>query len=104
MAKSFSLQLKGKLDIPHGTGAKVIQGRMSMSPASEAVHVDDVELQTIQALFIQPQPFGTFIGVSVSTPGTYGNYASLVAYAISAVGTPAAIAGSHTLTFLAVGE
>jgi len=101
---SFTIELKGKTDVPHGTGAKFIIGSMSIAPASEAVHVDDVELQTIQALFIQQNPFGTLIGVSVNAPGSYDNYASLTAYTLSTAGAPTAIAGSHTIRFLAVGE
>ncbi|MBW2560556.1 MAG: hypothetical protein JRE40_06830 [Deltaproteobacteria bacterium] len=101
---TYTIDLKGKTVPPHGVGARVVQGRMTIAPASEAVHSSDVELRTIQALMVQSPAIGTAVFVSVSAPGSYDNYASLTAYNLATAGAPVAAAGSHTLTFVAVGE
>jgi len=101
---TYTIELRGKTELPHGVGPRVIQGRMTIAPASEAVHSGDVELRTIQALVVQSPSIGTAVFATVSAPGSYDNYASLTAYNLATTGAPVVRTGSATLTFVAVGE
>ena len=106
MPKTFTIELKGKTELPHGAGARFIKGTMSIGPASEAVRSRDVELRTIEALFVEQKYIGSHVLVRVSAPGTFDNYASLLSYNLATAGAAALrTAGSVTgLRFLAVGE
>lgn len=104
MAKTFNLKLKGRTPVTHGKGPRIIEGLMSLAPASEAMHAKDVELRSIHAVFIEQRSAGSFIETNLVNPGSYGNYAS---FAVMNVGTGAdavAVAGSTTARFLAIGE
>ena len=89
-----------------GMGAKVVQGHMSIGPASEAVHHSDVNLNTIKELLIEQNAIGSLVFVDVSAPGSYDNYASLTAYDMLGTGGYAATrtAGTLGVQFIAIGE
>ena len=91
---------------PHGLGAKVVQGHMTLGPRKEAVHHSDVGLNTIKALFIEQNDIGSYTVVSVVAAGTYDNYASLAVYNLEGTGGYPALRTAGTLgaAFLAIGE
>lgn len=107
MAKTFTISSANRLlPGPEGVGGKVVQGHLSLGPASEAVHHSDVRLNTIKALFIEQNAIGSYIVVTVSGPGTYDNYASLAAYNLDGTGgyLVARSAGTFAGRFMAIGE
>lgn len=107
MAKAITISSANKLlPGPMGLGAKVIQGHLSLGPASEAVHHSDVKLNTIKALYVEQNAIGSFVTVSVTTPGSFDNYASLTAYNLDGTGGYLAVrtAGTLNARFVAFGE
>lgn len=104
MAKTVTLKLKGRTPVTHGRGPRVIEGLMSLAPASEALHAEDVELRSIDALFIEQTAIGSFIETKLVNPGSYGNYASFAMMNLATGEVPAARAGSVSVRFLALGE
>lgn len=110
MAKTITISSKNRMiPGPSGMGAKVVQGHFSMLASDNALHHNDVELNTITALFIEQAGIGTtnpLILVDLVAPGTYNNLASLNAFNINVGGTPRPITGTAPLKgrFIAFGE
>lgn len=106
MAKTFANLSAGKLmPGPMGLGVKVVEGTLSLGPASEAVHHSDVKLNTIRALHIMQTTPGSFVTVDVVAAGSYDNYASLIAYNLDGTGGYLATRSAGTLNahFVAFG-
>ena len=107
MTKNTTIVSKSKMRPgPSGMGAKVIQGHMTLVPTREAIQHSDVELNTINALFIEQNTPGSWTVVDVVAPGTYDNYASLTTYNLNGTGGYIAVrtAGTQNVHFMAVGE
>jgi hypothetical protein len=107
MAKSFNIESINRLPPgPHGLGAKVVEGYMTLGPCKEAVHHSDLGLNTIKALFVENNDINSHTIVNVSAPGTYDNYASLTVYNLMGTGGYPAVRTAGTLgaRFLAIGE
>jgi len=90
-------------------GAKVVQGHFSIRASDVTLRTEDIELNTINALFIQQDSIGTFIIASMVAPGTYNNYASLAGYNIGTGMVPIQVTGTRegsalSAHFLAIGE
>lgn len=114
MAKSFKI----RTILPKvGNGPKIVAGTAYMSPAQEAIHSEDIKLRKIHFLSVTSPAIGTYIHVTIPQldkgnnrvqEGSMGNYASLNAVqgfkAIGKNGSHAAIAGSHSFGFIAIGE
>jgi len=107
MTVTVTIQSENKLlPGPKGMGAKLVQGYVHIEQYSAALHAKDVHLNTIKAIFFEQYTLGSFIIVSLSAPGTYGNYASLTAYNLSGTGGYAIAQGSNAINahFVAFGE
>lgn len=101
---------------PSGMGAKVVEGHLSLCSAKEAVHPDDVKLNTIKALFVASPSIGSMVTVTVAAAGTFDrwlepvgtyhpNYASLQVFDMSGSEAPVELTtGSLETKFLAYGE
>ena len=105
---TFSVNLAGKTAKPYGVGMRVVAGGAILKPTAEAIHAGDIDLKSIHA--IQLSDVGTYgAGTAlaafavIDTPGSYDNYASVVAAQIH--GTYQVVpAGTLTLQFMAIGE
>ncbi|GAH25141.1 unnamed protein product [marine sediment metagenome] len=99
---------------PSGMGAKVVQGHLSLIQKTEAVHPDDVKLNTIKALFVASPSIGSMVTVRVFAAGTvdrwmdhgtaHPNFASLQLFDMSGSEAPVDLAGTLEAEFLAFGE
>ncbi|GAI30280.1 unnamed protein product, partial [marine sediment metagenome] len=83
--------------------------------SSEAVHPDDVKLNTIKALVVVSPSIGSTVYVDVAAAGTFDewidsvgtahpNYASLQVFDVGTAITPVELDGSFDAMFLAFGE
>lgn len=106
MAKAFTIELEGKTPKPFGVGPKLVMGVATFNHATEAIHASDINLKNIKALFFMEEFAGSHPIVTLDSPGSYQNYASVVCRDL--VGTTAAgtvvAAGDLTSRFLAIGE
>lgn len=115
MAKTFVAGLSGKTGKAQGFGMKIVDGRVDMGPASEAIHAKDIGLTSIYSLFVNPS-MGTYGGgtlglaiIEVNTPGSMNNYASVHAHrlyvnALSGTLIGTVTSGSYPFRYLAIGE
>ena len=110
------------------TGPRIVFGNAKISPASEAIHAEDIKLRRIHEIILQSggesvsgNTFSYFEAVLKSTEldikaaeGSIGNYASLIVKRITKkegspsgeVGTLVEVSstGSHTMQFIAFGD
>lgn len=112
---SFTIELSGKCKPPYGRGTKVIQGKASLSPDTEAIRAEDLGLGSIYELIPRQTSrtrMGTILFTQLGGIGSLGgaNYASFVALRAS---YQSGVKGSVTLTdisstisvsFIAIGE
>lgn len=106
MTKTVVIRAKSKLiPGPSGMGAKLVHGEITIVPTREAVHVSDVELNSIKALFIEQSTIGSYVTVKLVGPGSYDNYASLQSYNLNGTGGYPAIrtAGTLKTNFMCLG-
>ena len=106
---TFSVDLAGKTAKPYGVGMRVVAGEAKLKPTTEAIHAKDLNLKSIYG--IQLNDAGTYGAGTVvaafpviNTPGSYDNYASVVAVTLAGTCLPAAPVGTFTLQFMAIGE
>jgi len=103
MTKSFTADLSGKSELPHGSGMRIYEGSITLAPASEAMHAKDLELHSIHAVFPTNQQMATLMYTTITNPGTANNYASFYAYKFLN-GTVVSRTGSFTFRALVIGE
>lgn len=99
---TITVDLVGKTEVPHGVGARVVEGSMSIK-SYETLTCDNLGLRTIHSV-VPVQPPGTILNVYVGAPGTFGNQGSVSGFHLAT--TTSAIATTVALAFryIAMGE
>jgi len=110
---TFSVDLAGKTSKPYGVGMRVVAGEVQIKPTAEAIHAASLDMKTIHTIQLNSNFGGTFnyagslvvAHAAVSEPGSYDNYASVVAYQFrEGAGSIGTRTGTYTLQFSAIGE
>lgn len=113
MANTIFLHTRTQVRVPSGAGEKVVRGTCNITPATDTLEAEEVNLKTIRKIFAHTRNMaqgGTNVRAWAVAPGTFDNRASFFVERIRAVAGTSVFAsgginaGTHLIDFVVFGD